>query len=138
MRTIVTTERISIAGICVKGLGHLSKGKREWVLGTRERLLKAPTTAESIAAERLSRLEEKPVRQAFFMIRGRSYFLDFFFPRSMVAVEIDGSSHLSRKGTDRRRDADFRSVGIRTVRIKNEDVLAGRLYEKLMRRFLIT
>ena len=138
MRTIYSTEKISLAGITVLGLQKLTKTKREWVVETQKRLSAHPTLAEKVAARMLSRLMEKPVRQAFFMIRGRSYFLDFFFPSSMVAVEIDGSSHRFRKGTDRRRDADFRSVGIRTIRISNKDVLEGRLYEKLQNRLYLT
>ena len=52
----------------------------------------------------------------------------------MLAVEIDGSVHKLKKEHDRRRDADFRSIGIRTIRIKNTDVMQGKLMERLMRR----
>ena len=134
MRTIYSTERVAVQGARVLGIGSLPEAKRRWIAANRERLLRTPTLPERIAARTFARFEEKPVRQAYFMIRGRSYFLDFFFPEMMVAVEIDGSVHRLTKQHDKRRDADFRSIGIRTVRIRNSDVMEGRLYDKLYKR----
>ena len=132
MRKIVTTEKISIEGVKVDGIGTLSPSMRKWVIETRKNLLKRATLPEKIAANMLSRLEERPVRQAFFMIRGRCYFLDFFIRGRMLAIEIDGSSHNTRKKEDRRRDNDMRSIGIRTIRIKNKDVMEGNLFKIML------
>lgn len=52
----------------------------------------------------------------------------------MLAIEIDGSSHNEKKEHDRRRDADFRSIGIRTIRIKNKDVTNGKLIDVLNKK----
>ena len=131
MRTVYTTENIRIEGVEVLGIERLSPRTRQWVVANRRRLIQTVTIPERVTAEMLRRFDDRPVRQAFFMIRKRCYFLDFFFPERMVAVEIDGSSHKTQKEHDRRRDADFRSIGIRTIRIKNKDVMDGRLYEKL-------
>lgn len=131
MRRIYTTEKISIDGVEVLGIDKLSVASHSWVIVTRRRLLRNVTLPEKVTAQMLSRFEDRPVRQAYFKIRGRSYFLDFFFPERMVAVEVDGSVHRLTKDHDRQRDADFRSIGIRTIRIKNKDVMGGRLYEKL-------
>ena len=134
MRTIYTSENISIEGIKVLGVGDLSAKERQWVSSTRKKLLKTPTLPEKITAQMFANFDDRPVRQAFFMIRKRLYFLDFFFPERMVAVEIDGSVHSLKKAHDRQRDADFRSIGIRTIRISNKDVMGGKLYEKLFKR----
>lgn len=133
MRTIYTTESICIEGVEVLGVEKLSERMRAWVAANRRELLRKVTLPEKVTAQMLSKFDDKPVRQAFFMIRKRCYFLDFFFPGRMVAVEIDGSVHRLKKAHDKRRDADFRSIGIRTIRIGNKDVMSGKLYEKLFK-----
>ena len=133
MRKIYTTENIRIEGVEVLGTDRLSTTTREWIAANKRRLLQTATLPEKVTAQMLTRFDDRPVRQAFFMIRKRYYFLDFFFPERMVAVEIDGSVHKLKKAHDRQRDADFRSIGIRTIRISNKDVMEGKLYEKLFK-----
>lgn len=133
MRTIYTTENIKVDGVEVLGIEKLSPTMRKWVASNRKALLLSVTLPEKVTAQMLSKFDDKPVRQAFFMIRKRCYFLDFFFPERMIAVEIDGSVHKFKREHDKRRDADFRSIGIRTIRIKNKDVMGGKLYEKLFK-----
>ena len=133
MRTIYTTEHIRIDGVEVLGIDKLSEPMRRWVMENRRHLLRKVTTPEKITARMFAKFDDKPVRQAFFMIRKRCYFLDFFFPERMIAVEIDGSIHRLKREHDKRRDADFRSIGIRTIRIKNKDVMSGNLYDKLFK-----
>lgn len=135
MRRIYSTENVRIEGVEVLGIDRLSDSMRQWVASNRRRLLQAVTLPEKVTAQMLSRFDDRPVRQAFFMIRKRCYFLDFFFPERMVAVEIDGSIHRLKKTHDRQRDADFRSIGIRTIRISNNDVMSGKLYDKLFKSF---
>ena len=138
MRTIYTSvDGLVLPGIEVKGISDLPPQKREWVKATMKRLYAIPPLPERVAAMMVGRFETKPIRQAFFMIRKRCYFLDFFLPQYMVAVEIDGSIHRLKKDHDRRRDADFRSIGIRTIRIKNREVMEGRFLEKLFKRIYI-
>ena len=135
MRTIYTSiDGLQLPGIEVRGVKDLPPLKREWVRATMSRLMHNTVLPERVAAMMAGRFETKPIRQAFFMIRKRCYFLDFFLPQYMVAVEIDGSVHRLKKDHDRRRDADFRSIGIRTIRIKNKDVMEGKFYEKLFKR----
>jgi very-short-patch-repair endonuclease len=131
MRTIYTDTHITVKDVAVR---DVPRGKRAWVSATKHRLLAEATLPERIAAGMLAKLRERPVRQAFFIIRHREYFTDFFFPRSMLVVEIDGSVHKLKKEHDRRRDADFRSIGIRTIRIGNKDVMGGRLFDKLFKK----
>lgn len=133
MRVVYSTEKIRIEGVEVLGIERLSAKTRNWVIQNRKKLLQTVTLPERVTAQMLSRFDDRPIRQAFFMIRKRCYFLDFFFPERMVAVEIDGSVHRLKKEHDKRRDADFRSIGIRTIRIKNKDVMDGKLYEKIFK-----
>ena len=134
MRSIYASVNIGIKGVNVKNVSELPPLKREWVAETMIRLKGNPTYPERLASKILSQFDDKPIRQAFFMIRKRCYFLDFFFPERMLAIEIDGSSHDGKKEHDRRRDADFRSIGIRTIRIKNKDVTNGRLIDVLNKK----
>lgn len=134
MRRIYSTELLKIEGIEILGIKELPLREQAWIHAARKQLLRKVTLPEKVAAHLFSLFGDQPTRQAFFKIRGRSYFLDFFFPLRMLAVEIDGFSHLKKKEKDRRRDADFRSVGIRTVRLKNKDVMAGRGIEILARK----
>lgn len=133
MRVIYTSENIKIDGIEVRGIHLLPPKTQTWIASQRKLLKASATLPENITANMLARFDDKPVRQAFFLIRKRCYFLDFFFPMRMIAVEIDGSVHRFKKEHDRRRDADFRSIGIRTIRIGNKDVMSGKLYEKLFK-----
>lgn len=138
MRTIYTSVKgLQLPDIEVKGLKDLPLQRREWVKATMQRLMHNTVLPERVAANMAARFETKPIRQAFFMIRKRCYFLDFFLPQYKVAVEIDGSVHRFKKDHDRRRDADFRSIGIRTIRIKNKDVMEGKFYDKLFKRLYI-
>jgi len=138
MRTVYTSvEGLHLPGIEVKDVRDLPPMKREWVAATMKRLMHNTVLPERVAAKMTAAFETKPIRQAFFMIRKRCYFLDFFLTQYMVAVEIDGSVHRLTKEHDRRRDADFRSIGIRTIRIRNKDVMEGRFYEKLFKRLYL-
>lgn len=59
-------------------------------------------------------LRQKPI--------GR-YILDFYCSKLMLAIEIDGGSHLKKKGLDIGRDEYLLQRGVMTIRYKNEDVL---------------
>lgn len=133
MREIYT----SVAGLKIRGvIVHDIAGLRiAGEIRARQSLLKRQATLpENMSSHMLEHFDEKPIRQAYFRIRKRSYFLDFFFPSRMLAIEIDGSVHRTQKEYDRRRDADFRSIGIRTIRVKNKDVMNGKLYEKIFKK----
>ena len=51
------------------------------------------------------------------------YILDFYCPEKRLAIGIDGNIHNSQQEYDRYRDEFLHSIEIRTLRIKNEDVL---------------
>jgi len=50
------------------------------------------------------------------------YILDFFCPRLMLAIEIDGSSHENRNKEDQNRQRELEKKGIRFLRFPDEEV----------------
>lgn len=50
------------------------------------------------------------------------YIVDFYCPETRLAVEVDGAVHDVRKEYDRKRKAALEALGVRVVRIMNEDV----------------
>ena len=81
-----------------------------------------PTEAENIIWQKVLRYEktgfkfsrQKPVDR---------FILDFYCSELNLAIEIDGGSHLKKKGTDGLRDKFLYQIGITTIRFTNEDVL---------------
>jgi very-short-patch-repair endonuclease len=51
-----------------------------------------------------------------------NYIVDFFCPRLLLAVEIDGSSHLERAEEDKRRQTELQALGIRFLRFRDHEV----------------
>lgn len=66
-----------------------------------------------------------------FYIHKNVYFADFYLPKFNCIIEVDGISHNGREGEDAERDEDFKDAGIKTIRIKNEELTP----EKLKFRF---
>lgn len=50
------------------------------------------------------------------------YIVDFFAPRLMLAVEIDGSSHKLKGAADEARQRNLEELGIRFLRFKEMEV----------------
>jgi very-short-patch-repair endonuclease len=59
-------------------------------------------------------LRQKPINR---------FILDFYCPRLMLAIEIDGDSHKSKKYMDYERDVLLRNYSIQTIRYTNDQVL---------------
>lgn len=51
------------------------------------------------------------------------FVLDFYCSKLNLAIEIDGSSHDKKKGTDEMRDKFLYQIGIETIRFTNDEVL---------------
>jgi len=81
-----------------------------------------PTETEKIIWEKvLSRdktgyrfLRQKPIDR---------FIIDFYCPKLLLAIKIDGGSHIKKKGTDEMRDKFLKQIGITTIRFTNEEVL---------------
>ena len=50
------------------------------------------------------------------------YVPDFFCYKENLAIELDGKIHLYRKDKDNRRDEILNDLGIKVLRIKNEEL----------------
>ncbi len=97
----------------------LSESHREWILENAIRMIEHPTEAEIAFEQTLVHCKIDYEKQAFFRINERNYFLDFYLPKSRIAIEIDGSIHHAQKEYDKFRDGEFVSIGIKTIRIHN-------------------
>jgi len=51
------------------------------------------------------------------------FILDFYCSKLMLAIEVDGDSHDSKKYLDKQRDLYLEQRGIRTVRFTNKEIL---------------
>lgn len=99
--------------------------------------LRPPVRADLVpAARRLRRDATFPERLLWSRLRRQAlgipvrrqtpigpFVVDFFLPAARLVVEVDGRSHDGRLGGDARRDAVLRSMGIRVLRVTNDDVL---------------
>lgn len=50
------------------------------------------------------------------------YIVDFFCPELMLAIEIDGVSHIGNEEKDKQRQLKLEKLGIRFLRFKDDDV----------------
>lgn len=93
-----------------------------------------PTEAEYILTRRLWKLNKHTRRSRPGYVRiGYSrrqvlkcgYILDFWFPASLLAVEVDGPYHQGRRqrAYDSRRDSRLAEMDIETLRFTNEQVV---------------
>lgn len=81
-----------------------------------------PTEAEKIVWQEVLRYKktgykftrQKPIHR---------FILDFYCSELNLAIEIDGSSHIKKVGTDVLRDKFLNQIGIHTIRFTNEEVL---------------
>ncbi len=81
-------------------------------------------------------LRQHPV-QFKFMGRKRFFIADFYCAEEKIIIEIDGKIHENRTEYDSLRDHLINAMGIRVVRIKNEDLTdIPALIEKLKPDFL--
>ena len=52
-----------------------------------------------------------------------NYILDFYCSQLLLCIEIDGESHNNSMEYDNQRDSFLKSIGIKTLRITNEDAI---------------
>lgn len=51
------------------------------------------------------------------------FMLDFYCSELLLAIEIDGDSHISKRGYDSERDKFLNCLNIKTIRFNNDEVL---------------
>jgi very-short-patch-repair endonuclease len=105
-----------------------SKSEIDAFLNARaEEMRRYPTEAEAALWERL-RLIEFWKQQIDIYGQTKNghewaYILDFYDPVNKLCVEVDGLVHKRQRGRDRRRDTRLATIGIRTIRFTNREVL---------------
>ncbi len=85
----------------------------------RRKLKRDRTPAESVLLDFLRKLGARHTFQK--IIRG--YFVDFYFHKGRLAVELDGDSHIGKEQYDAERTEHIAKEGIEVMRFRNEEVL---------------
>ena len=112
-------------------LSYLNENKLEWITDTRYKLQFSANKYENKFGNLLISKKIRFIHQMPFVISGKIYFLDFYIPEKHIAIEIDGQYHdgLCTSEYDMERDNKFRSIGIKTYRIPNQEVFNEKILE---------
>lgn len=107
----------------ISKFSHLPFSRREWIETRRYELQFNANKYEHIVGSYLVSHNVSFIHQAPFIINRKIYFLDFFIPSLRTAIEVDGISHESSISheKDKDRDLNFKSIGIKTIRISNSE-----------------
>ena len=110
---------------------NLSFSKKDWIETTRYKLQASANKYEQLIGEYLISKNIIFIHQSPFMFDDKIYFSDFFIPRMKLIIEVDGDYHnsISQLESDEERDDLFSSIGIKTIRINNNETLDRRQIE---------
>ncbi len=94
-------------------------------------LRKNPTESEKILWEVLRKrrlggyrfIRQKPFVYEINQKKKHFFIADFYCPEKKLVIECDGSSHDYQLYYDQQRDLKLKSLDIKTLRIRNEDLL---------------
>lgn len=129
--TVYTSlEGFSLKKANVVSMKELGPFSVEWITETAIDRLERRSASQMIARVELKGLFPEVEEQVYFKIDGKSFFVDFFVPECNLAILVDNGHYGSK--VSNRRDNTFKSIGIRTVRLKEERVLDGCFKEDLM------
>lgn len=105
--------------------------KRDWIETKRYELQFSANKYEHLVGSFLLKKQIKFIHQAPFVINGKIYFLDFFIPSLRTAIEVDGNYHslMCQSEKDSYRDVDFKTIGVKTIRISNDEANASKYLE---------
>lgn len=115
----------------ISKFSHLPFSKREWIETKRYELQYSANKYEHLLGAFPLSHDVKFIHQAPFVINGKIYFLDFFIPSLRIAIEVDGVSHswYDHPNKDSNRDMDFKTIGVKTIRISNDEVSSKKYLE---------
>lgn len=115
----------------ISKFSHLPFSKREWIETKKYELQYSANKYEHLLGAFLLSHDVKFIHQAPFVINGKIYFLDFFIPSLRIAIEVDGVSHswYDHPNKDSNRDMDFKTIGVKTIRISNDEVSSKKYLE---------
>lgn len=109
--------------------------RNSWIEKTKKKNIDNSTKSEKLLLKTaLKRFGKRVKAQHEMTINGHIYFLDFYIKSLRVAIEVDGGYHstIEQSAKDMERDANLASVGIKTIRIKNEQVPIKACIEELL------
>lgn len=113
MKRLIDYEAINKKRNCVRyryGLTFMSKKNRNKPTET-EKIIWKEILSKDKTGYRF--LRQKPIDR---------FIVDFYCPKLSLAIEIDGGSHIKKKGVDEMRDKFLKQIGITTIRFTNEEV----------------
>lgn len=118
---------------------NLPKSKKEWIQDTREALKTKANKYEILLGEYLIERKVKFIHQAPFIIDSEMYFLDFYVPSKRLAIEVDGQYHqsITQELYDAERDNSFQSIGIKTIRISNNETMSKQQLDIVLSSLLL-
>lgn len=105
-------------------LSYLPQSTKDWIEARMYELRSSANVYEHIIGELLIKKNVDFIHQAPFVFRPRTiYFCDFFLPKDRIVIEVDGIYHSgqSQLEKDKERDSHFKSIGIRVIRVHNEE-----------------
>ena len=103
----------------------LSEKLSSWVNDKHKSLLKKSTKSEKDMVRLLKQQANKDIKtQQPFFIDNKIFFADICINSIKTIIEVDGGYHNTdtQQEKDKNRDNSFKSLGYKTIRIKNEDV----------------
>lgn len=83
-----------------------------------KKLKENPTKSEIVAKKLIKKANIPFMEQIPF----KYYILDFIITNRLLIVEIDGGYHKNRREKDKQRDIFCNKMGLKVLRIKNENV----------------
>ena len=137
-RKVYNIERRKLKGNLVSDC-HVEKKMLTWIQHTNKELNEKSTEYETRVYNRLKRtFRNRVTRQHPFVINGKSYFADICIKCKKIIIEVDGGYHSEeeQKTKDNIRDEAFKSIGYKTIRIRNEQVKDGKLLNEIVREIL--
>lgn len=105
-------------------LSFVPEGTRSWIEVTMYSLRERANIYEHALGELLIKKKVDFIHQAPFVFRPKKiYFAGFYLPSYRIVVEVDGVYHNGNEmvSRDAERDHNFKSIGIRVVRVANEE-----------------
>ena len=99
---------------------------------TARKLRKEQTKSEAVLWQLLRdrKLQNKKFLRQYPIVfnwegKKRFFVADFYCHEARLVVELDGDVHIQRKDHDKARDRIMKSMGIKVIRISNEDVASN-------------
>ena len=120
---IENAVKISLRVKTGKNLERYKKSRKRLMVKREREHRRKPTPAEKKLYAALKSIYPGTRLQKGIMCEGgRFYILDIFLPDWNMAVEVDGSSHGTRRDYDKMRDGILAAKGIMTLRFANTTV----------------